>query len=323
MANDTSTALSERERFLIDQSEVALRKGAQLLAWWNSAPDLKWFELMDGSPSATMRGFYDRVDIDGTSTSVMGCHQRIRFRRSSSASPEVPLAAFSSREFFRVCRWTHPDGLPGGFGYRPLLHKRSSGQYGRFSAPTEGDMDLSGIGSQWEWVLLQVDIFDFVRSFPPLRRYARTLSRFVKEAAYVVTQRDYRSARFPAEEGLASHCGLGYSFVPCPVHPNFFGFGPGRFGTAIKLFRFGLLEQQMQVDLAFLVAPRSEKVLYLGGFDPVYTLIHLIDALTLGMFQIRQRAHDKLDSVMLRQHGDVHQNFVQGMRPIWEGRNWV
>ncbi|MBI2821222.1 MAG: hypothetical protein HYX74_03260, partial [Acidobacteria bacterium] len=328
MTDDAYGGLPPRARFLIDQTERALRDGAEMLAWWRStgcgASLAKFDLLLKGGDVASMHGFYEQIRIGGKPTSVMGCLQTLRFGRSGAAG-ECPaglsLRSFARGEFFRVCQWRHPDGLPGGFGYQALLYQeKGSGRYGTFA---DAGVDLSQLGSRLEWALLQVEIFDFVRSFPPLRRFARTLSRLIREAAYIVVHPEYLDGNFSPAPGAIAECGLGYSFVPCTVHPNFFGFGPGRFGTALKLLRFALLESgQMQIDLAFLVAPRSQKVLYLGGFDPVYSLVHLIDTVTLGKFGIRRRLHDKLDFIMLRQHGDVHQNFIEAMRAVWEG-SWA
>jgi len=54
-----------------------------------------------------------------------------------------------------------------------------------------------------------------------------------------------------------------------------------RFHTAVKQFRFLLLDDgSCEVQLIFVVSPRSQKMLYLAGFDPIYGAVHLLDNLT-------------------------------------------
>jgi hypothetical protein len=330
--NPDSVAFTALERDLIEKSESALRDGRQLLHWWRErafSKKIKTFPLMAPAPSITMTGFFDELTINGQGTSVMGCLQTVRAklpRAEGRVAIECSLDHFSRRDLFHICKWQNPDGLPGGFGYKPRLFKaREDGQYGRFENGLKiPDIDLSEIGRRLEWIMLQVDLHDFARCFKPPAFLVKPLSRMVKEAAYLVADEEFLQCNLPGTEGALEERGLGYSFVPATVHPNFFGFGPGRFGAALKLFQFCLLpEETLEIQLAFLAAPRSQKVLYLGGFDPVYGFFHLVNALTLGRLHIRERIHDKLDTVMLRQHGDVHQSFVEGLLREMKQQNWV
>jgi hypothetical protein len=117
---------------------------------------------------------------------------------------------------------------------------------------------------------------------------------------------------------------FGYAFLPREVESNFFGFGPGKFGAAIKQWRFLLfLNGDVEVQIAFLVAPRSERVLDFGGFDPVYASITLADALSLGAFGLRASGHAALDRVFLEHHGTVHADIVLGMADVWEAQRWA
>lgn len=319
-----------QEHFLIEQAEIALRNGAPLFSWWKakeSSGSLRKFPLFPGNPYPEILGFYDALELDGRTTSVMGCLQRTRFPRKQASSSETAdaFATLIKSSFLQLCKWSRPEGLPGGFGYTALHYKlKDSGDYGVFprsSPPTW--VDLAEVGSRYDWILLQVDIYDFVRGLPGFHKYAKTLSRFFKEAAYVALSSDYSYSVTALPEGAVAECCFGYSFLPCLVEPNFFGFGPGRFGAAIKQFRFILLNSgQLEIQLAFIVAPRSQKVLYLWGFDPVYSSIHLLNALTFNLFGLKQRAHDRLDALMLGLHGRVHQNLLEDMREIWENQSW-
>ncbi len=325
-----AAALTAKDHTLIEKSEQALRQGSQLLNWWreiSTRGKLQLFPLMpDENPDLTMEAFFDQTVIDGKPTPAMGVIQTIRFRLVPTASPPMALDDFVYGRLLSAAHWQNPDGLPGGFGYSVLLHKtRNRDEYGRFPVPLDTQsVDFRQVGTVYEWIMLQVDLYDFVRSFPPLRRFAKLLSGIIREAAYLVTNEDFMRNLLPGIGGKPLQTDLGYAFVPATVYPNFFGFGPGRFGAAVKLFRFGLAGAGVfEVNMAFLLAPRSEKVLYLWGFDPVYGTVNLLDALTFHKRNIKQRAHDKLDKIMLRQHGQVHENFILGLRKLLEAQNWV
>jgi hypothetical protein len=95
------------------------------------------------------------------------------------------------------------------------------------------------------------------------------------------------------------------------------------FKAAVKQFRFILLDSgDIEIQMFFLVSPRSEKILNLGGFDPVYFSANLANILTLSAFNLRQRAHDKMDALQLELHARVYQSLLNGMRTYWENQNW-
>jgi hypothetical protein len=221
--------------------------------------------------------------------------------------------------------WTHPDGLPGGFGYFPLLRKECrSGRVVAFGDPGRAsELDLSRVGTDYDWVTLKVEIYDFVRCVPAMRPHVKTLSRFIKEAAYITACSDFMQCHFPDGEKIAEECGLGYAFLPAVVHPNPFGYGPGRFGVALKLFRFAVLQNgDFEVSMIFLSVPRSTAVLYLWGLDPVYGTARLLDFLTFRRLGILRGLQDRLDRQFLTQHGVVHQSAIEGLRRTWEETRW-
>ena len=72
----------------------------------------------------------------------------------------------------------------------------------------------------------------------------------------------------------------------------------------------------------FLVSTRSEKILNLGGFDPVYFSAKLANLLTLKMLNLNQRTHNKLDALQLELHARVYQGLLNGMSEYWENQTW-
>ncbi len=121
---------------------------------------------------------------------------------------------------------------------------------------------------------------------------------------------------------MADFC-FGYSFLPVPVKKTIFGYGPGAFVSAFKQFRWTLFpNSDVEVELKFLVSPRSQKILNLGGFDPVYGMVNVVNALTFNR-GFSQRAHDKLDNVQLQLHARIYQSLIEGMGKLWTERDWT
>ena len=299
---------------LLGATRAALASGDQLMQWWrtqNRGESLPTFPLVRPSRSLVeMSGFYSRT-ADGE-TPVMGCLQRARLGVPSSNSVFDSLKSLPG-QFASLCAWTRPDGGRGGFTYTPLLRQRTGVETPEPASPEEAvDFGLQEL----DWLVARVDIHDFARAIPLLAPISGMASRFVREAAMVVVHRNYRSRTDC--RGQAQGCCFGYSFLPLAPEPSPFGFGPGHFGGAIKLFEFTRSEEgALEVSLAFIVSPRSEKVLDLAGFDPVYSTIELLDRLTFRGLRLSRRAHDRLDAVMLRLHGVVHHRLLTEMAQRW------
>ena len=324
-----SSRVAGLDQNLLEDTRVALRQGAQLASWWKDRHEsLSVFTLFESQPQgARVQGFFDQVEIDGAERTAMGCLQRASFQLGES-SPLGQAEGFCEslkKHFCQSARWQRGNGLPGGFGYRALAFQKSGNPEAEYFQSAPSTVNFNEVGPMYEWLLLQVDINDFVRSFPPLRPFARFLHRFIREAAFIVSHSDYQTRVLAGESDSVAECRFGYAFVPALVEANHFGFGPGRFGIAIKQFDFRLLEsRRLDIHVSFLVTPRSEQVLDFWGVCPVYGLAHLLDRATFGGLGIRERAHDKLDRQMLTQHGRVHNNLLQDMRESfesWPGRS--
>ncbi len=324
-------ALSAQDKLIIETAERALCNGRDLFAWWKnkeSIQGLRAFNLLrDEQPSVGMVGFYDTMDLCGKQTTVMGCLQRARFKRAGISSPDPEtMELFCNTKFMRLCRVTHPVGLPGGFGYKALLYKlKGSDQYGVFSQSSEGPVvDLAEIGKRYDWAVLRIDIYDFVRSMPGMARFPKIASKF-REVMYVAVHEDYFSQVQAPVPGALVEYRFGYSVLPYTVESSILGYGPARLTAAIKQFRFILFENgDLEIRINFISSPRSEKLLYLfGGFDPVYFSVRLANAITFNLFRLNQRAHDRADFFILGLHGRVHYNLIEGMRQIWEKQDWI
>jgi hypothetical protein len=311
-------------------AERALKTGRQLVAWWRDKTlldELKLFPLKPAhEPYFEMQGFFDSILLIGDMkpTPIMGCLQRHRFKRRRPPVPDATrhLESFIDQHFLAKCLRTREDGSLGGFRYRPICTRHKDGRLAEPEDPKAHGADLSAFRNGPHGVL-QVDILDFVRANPMLAQYDDVLSRFIRESAYVVIHEDLAVAPTSTPKGVIGERVFGYAFLPRAVEHNMFGFGPGKFSAAIKQWRFLLfLNGDVEVRVAFLVT-RSQKVLDISGFDPIYASLHLADAFSLGTFGLRERGHDAMDKVFLEHHGAVHADVVMGLQEIWEGQRWA
>ena len=170
------------------------------------------------------------------------------------------------------------------------------------------------MGSRYRWVLLTVQIHDFVMDFGPFRK------RF-KEAACVAPNSSFVEVKDDPSPDCELEITVGYPVVEFTPIPNVFGFGPGKFGAAIKLYTFMLMRSgDVRTRMGFMAAPRCEKVFDFGKSipDPVYGGAALISAVTFGLWKT-DAFHRKLDSGMLAQHSRVHQSLMDGVDKVWSG----
>lgn len=321
---------SRRLEEFAQDAERALKSGRQIVSWWKDKTlldELKLFPLKPAyEPYYQMQGFFDSIQLlgDMKPTPIMGCLQRHRFKRRRPPVAEATshLESFIDQHFLAKCLKTRPDGKSGGFRYRPIFVRDKDGRLVEPEDKEAHGADLSGFRHGPHGVL-QVDILDFVRANPMLAKYDDVLSRFIRESAYVVIHEDLAVAPTDTPKGVIAERVFGYAFLPRSVEHNLFGFGPGKFSAAIKQWRFLLfLNGDVEVQVAFVVT-RSQKVLDINGFDPIYASLHLADAFSLGMLGLRERGHDAMDKVFLEHHGAVHADVVMDFQDIWEGQRWA
>lgn len=328
----STVSAGDRLAGFAEDAETALKAGRQIVSWWRDKSlldELKLFSLKPGpTPRFEMNGFFDSLLFIGQMkpTPIMGCLQTHRFSRrpARAEGTTAHLESFIDEHFLARTYHVRPDGSPGGFRYRPICYKEKDGRLVEPADPESLGMNLASLREDREWGVLRVDILDFVRANPALAPYDPTLSRFIRQSAYVVIHEDLALETTPAPKGVVAERRFGYAFLPRSVEPNLFGFGPGKFGAAIKQWRFLMfVNGDVEVRVAFLVAPRSERVLDFGGFDPVYAGVKAANLFSFGAFGLDQRAHEALDRVFLEHHGDVHAGIVTGLADVWEGQRWT
>ena len=314
-------SFTEQDRFLIEKTEEAIQEGRQLARWCRERDrELALFPL---DLKRTYRlpnraqGFFGTVEINGQALSVMGTRQEVEFGPVTAPNALERLRDFVLGEFLPRAHWTYEDGFPGGFGLEQSLYKTPEGTIGRFPPESRtGCMDWRSLGKRYEWVLLTIYIPDFVMKFGPFRK------RF-REALCAAAHADFVHVVENPSKEYSLEVSIGYPLLRYAPIPNSFGFGPGKFGTAVKLFSFFLTrENALRVRMVFAATPRCEKVFDFGKHwpDPVYGGARLLHFLALGLWN-PQPFHDRLDAQMLAQHCRVHQVLMEGVEKIWTA--WV
>jgi len=150
-------------------------------------------------------------------------------------------------------------------------------------------------------------VHDFALDFGPFRKRIR--------AACVIAHRGFVEVVERPEPGTELEVSIGYAFMPYAPVPNPFGFGSGKFGTAVKLYSFRLTkDRRAEVRLTFATATRCEKVFDFGKRWPIpYTAARA--------YWSQQRLHDLFDAEMLALHCRVHQQLMDGSAKVWS--DWM
>ncbi|HEX3555642.1 MAG TPA: hypothetical protein VIA62_20665 [Thermoanaerobaculia bacterium] len=243
-----------------------------------------------------------------------------------------------------------------GFGYRQLYYKlRGSGEIGRFSeAESYAIVDQREMATKYEWVVANVDIFNFVLSFPldpDLPRFGLPLSQsqyIILSDAFVVDETD-------PVPGLRGRYQFGYAMLRPRHDDSVLAYGPGQFEAGFQLFTFTVEDNGViRVRMPFVVN-RPTRILDIsldpidwgfkaaeiltcgrwsfleplhaafdslpwrpGGFDPVFTGIDLLNLFTLGQAS-RQLciSKDQLEKFFLVFHFDQYYTMITGSLLTW------
>jgi hypothetical protein len=180
------------------------------------------------------------------------------------------------------------------------------------------------IGTRYQWAALRLDVLDYMKAFPPrIARYDRFLRRFNNEAGYMIFHPAFFVPPTPPPSGFREVYSFGYAVAPWMIVPTFVAFGAGRFYSAMKQYRFFVHDSgALKIEITFIVAPRTQKIMNFGGWDPVYSTVGLLDRLTLRRTGIVRGAHDGIDHYAMGHHVRVHQNLLDGLLQRLEGMGW-
>ena len=306
--------------------DLGIFRGKQLLNWWTSSrPDLTQFNA-GLTHDGTSHCFFTTMELEGKPSSVMGCLQAAVYHQRTNGNPAQAgeaLRNWLGSRFLQQTTWTNADGLPGGFLYRPAMVRDRGAASARAVEP-DAPITIFDIGTRYEWAALRLDVLDYMRAFPPrIARYDRWLRRFNNEAGYMIFHPAFFVPPTSPPAGFREVFCFGYAVAPWMIVPTFVAFGAGRFYSAMKQYRFFVNDNgALKIEIAFIVAPRTQKIMNFGGWDPIYGTVGIWNFLTLRRTGIVQRAHDAIDRYAMSHHVRVHQNLLDGLLGTLEGMGW-
>jgi hypothetical protein len=308
-------------RFLVEKTQEALADGIELERWCRD-PNRKIDEfLLDlKRPYALPNkayGYFSNVEVNGHTKSVIGVRQEVEFGKASGPNPEEQLKKYVLTAFLPTSHWTYPDGWPGGFTFEQLLYCTADGQVDRYPEDQRANVqDWRLIGTKYRWSLFTVFLHDFVLRLGPIARH-------LQEAASLVQHPDFIHVVERPAKGYKLEVAIGYPFIDYAPIPNYFGFGPGKFDWAVKLFSFMLRDNNdVRCNMDFAAGARPAKVFDFGKSVPcpLYGGAAALQALSLGLYDAR-RFHDWMDGAMVAQHARVHQALMEGAAKVFA--EWV
>jgi hypothetical protein len=312
---------TDHERFLLQKAEAALIDGLELERWCRD-PDRKINSvLLDLKRSYALPnkafGYLSEVKISGETRTLIGIRQEVEFGKATGPNPETQLKNYVLREFLPTSHWTYSDGWQGGFTFEQLLYCLEDGTLGRYPGDQrDRPQDWTLIGSKFRWSIFTTYLHDFVVKLGPVKK------KF-DEAVTLVQHPDFIHIVQNPAKGYKLEVAFGYPFLDFAPIPNYFGFGPGKFNWAVKLFSFMLRDNnEVQCIMDFAAGARAKKVFDFGKHipDPLYGTSDALERITFGMYK-SQRFHDWMDLNMAAQHGRVHQALMEGSAKIFA--EWV
>lgn len=300
--------------------ERALSAAVQLLAQWRAA-DLaqsyaRRFALVRTfNDTGTSFSFFDSASINGRSVPVMGTVDDAVFDHPKTSDMDLyrrQLREFVLRYMMRVTDFrrptayieegrSHSTSAPGGlswcpdpsvqhegFGYSQWRFKlRGTESIGEFPENQRFEIvDLREIGSQYEWIVVRVKIFNFTVGLRLFGEETPQLQIPLEEESYLVLSSDFiiddsQTVIEPDGRRVVGRYGFGYAFLKDPPG-RLLAYGPGEFDAAFQQIHFRVYEDgEIRTQLVF-VANRPNQIARVP-FAPVDWPIRLANAATFGV----------------------------------------
>lgn len=261
-------------------------------------------------------GFFDTTLVDGREMPIMGNFQSLLYDQPKSPATDKVKAAqwmrdqvrqFALRYFMRVSHFLQPEAFippgdreqppallrplswcpeenpsPIGFGFQQIYYKRTDDGRVRAFPETESTaiVDLRRIGSEFEWILPRVKIFNFNFTVQPFGPGTPSAVLPLDEGSYLIMNRDFVINEEEPEPGMLGRYGFGYSFIKNP-EPGLFAFGPGEFDAAIEIIQFCVYEDGSVRSEAIFVVNRPTRILNVS-LNPLDWGIGAANLLTFG-----------------------------------------
>ena len=391
---EAGSALDDRDRAVLANVPQSLANGLRALEWWRQvergqAQAGRFPLVRTFNPADSAFGFFGEVPFPDRRLPVMGVFQEMFYDRPKGdevRSYRDQLREFVLRYFLRVSDFKRPEAyVPGertsdqtplpllswcpdpgdpraGFGYTQLYFKRSgSGEIGKFPPEQRSAIvDLREIGPVYEWIVVEVRIFDFNLSFQPLGPGYPYFELPLQEKTLVILSRELLADEAEPVPGVLGRYGLGYTLLRDPT-VGLLAYGPGQFDAGCQLIDFKILESgEIRVCMTFVVnrpeqifnlslnplswgvdladfmsmglasrflAPLRQAVRPAGrtdGFDPLFAFITAANLASGGRAaQDLCISRERLEQDMLVQHFQQHYTLISGSLVTWRRvRDW-
>jgi hypothetical protein len=387
---------SYEERNILANVDRCLAEGVAILDWWRRAeatggiPDRFELAQVANRPDKGY-SFFATASLPSGPLPVMGDVPDVFYdqpkgrwdlRQWTGNVREFALRYFTRISSFELPQTVPQDGSPSppppldlvswcprgfvtkeGFGYQQLFYKlRGSGEIGRFpEAESFAIVDQRDLATKYEWVVANVDIFNFVLSFPP----NPDLPRFgfpMRQSQYIIFSNTFVRDEIDPAPGVRGRFQFGYAMLKPRHDDSILVYGPGQFDAGFQLFTFTVEgDGTVRVRMPFVVNRptqilsisldpldwgfKAAEILTLGrasrfleplhaafdslpwrpgGFDPVFTSIDLLNLFTLGQAS-RQLciSKDQLEKFFLAFHFDQYYTMITGSLLTWRQiRDW-
>lgn len=391
---EASPSLDDADRALLANVPRSLANGLRALAWWREVERGQAYAdrfplVRTFNPADAAFGFFGELPLPDRRLPVMGVFQEMFYDQPKGdevLSYRDQLREFVLRYFLRVSDFKRPEAfVPGertsdqtylpllswcpdpgdpraGFGYTQLYFKRSgSDEIGKFP-PEERSriVDLRSIGPVYEWIVLEVRIFDFNLSFQPLGPGYPFFELPLQEKTLVILSQEFLADAADPGPGVLGRYGLGYALLRDPT-VGLLAYGPGQFDAGCQLIDFKVLDSgEIRVCMTFVVnrpdqifnlslnplswgvdladvlsmglasrffSPLRQAVRPAGrpdGFDPLFTFIAMANLLSGGRAaQDLCISRERLEQDMLIQHFQQHYTLISGSLVTWrQVRDW-
>jgi hypothetical protein len=385
-----SGSFTWEERNLLSQVDRCLAEGIAIRDWWlwaaatGNIPDR--FELSQ-VPNRPDKGysFFATAPLPSGPLPVMGDVPNVFYdqpkgrwdlRHWTANVREFALRYFTRISSFELPQEVVPEGTPSlpppfdllswcprvfvtkeGFGYQQLYYKlRATGEIGRFpEAESFAIVDQRELATKYEWVVANVDIFNFVLSFPP----NPDLPRFgfpMKQSQYIIFSDAFLVDETAPAPDVRGRYQFGYAMLKPRHDDSILVYGPGQFDAGFQLFTFTVQDDgTVRVNMPFVVnrptqilsisldpldwAIRGAEILTgglakplleplhallddlpwrPGSFDPVFASIDLLNLATLGQAS-RQLciSKDQLEKFFLVFHFEQYYTMITGSLLTW------
>jgi hypothetical protein len=291
--------MSAGDLAILRHAERSLADGMELAAWWDGRDRThsyaETFEIARDYPDAGRSfGFFDTATVANASMPAMGMVHEMFYDRQKTdnlGAVRDQLKEFVLKYFMRLSRFGRRDAAADAadqrreaFGYRQLYYKRrDSSQIGKFLGEARSAIvDLREIGTAYDWIVLEMDLFNFNLSLAPFGSNAPRLQLPLSESTYLVLGPPFIRNQDDPEPGVLGQYGFGYAFVPySPGGPGLIAYSPGHLAAAIQQIDFTLMaDGEIRVRAAFVVNRPSRIAQF--DFDPIVWGFKLADLMTFG-----------------------------------------